>query len=125
MTSKLAWRTAAVLGTLVILGYAGFVLIETTPRHHEPGSNASLPGMEQEPETPSMQGTEPEAEMEHEGAEMGGHDMSPVDVSGAPAAGPDARGGQPLQPTMQGGVKEFELSTAVVRWNITARCPVR
>jgi FtsP/CotA-like multicopper oxidase with cupredoxin domain len=58
--------------------------------------------------------------MEYEGTEpeMGGHDMSPVDVSGAPAVGPEAHGGQPLQPTMQDGVKEFELTTGVVRWNI-------
>jgi len=58
--------------------------------------------------------------MEHEpGAErMGGHDMSPVDVSRAPAAGAEARGGQLLQPTMRDGVKEFELSTGVVRWHI-------
>ena len=48
---------------------------------------------------------------------MGGHDMSPVDVS-APAAGPEARGGQLLQPTLRDGVKEFELSTGVVRWHI-------
>ena len=58
--------------------------------------------------------------MEHgPGAEgMGGHDMSPVDVSEAPAAGPEARGGQLLQPTLRDGVKEFELSTGVVRWSI-------
>ena len=58
--------------------------------------------------------------MEHgPGAEgMGGHDMSPVDVSDAPAAGPEARGGQLLQPTVQDGIKEFELSTGVVRWYI-------
>ena len=56
--------------------------------------------------------------MEHEGAEMGGHDMSPVDVSEAPGAGPDAHGGQLLEPTVQDGVKEFALSTGVVRWNL-------
>ena len=51
-------------------------------------------------------------------AGTGGHDMSPVDVSDAPAAGPEARGGQLLQPTLRDGVKEFELSTGVVRWSI-------
>lgn len=58
--------------------------------------------------------------MEHgfEAAGMGGHDMSPVDVSQAPAAGEEARGGQVLQPTNQAGIKEFELTTGVVRWNI-------
>jgi manganese oxidase len=119
MTSKRAWRTTAILGTLALLGYAGFVLIRTTS--FDTTSQAQMqgmPGMEHEPAAPGMQDTEPEAEMEHEAAEMGGHDMSPVDVSDAAAAGPEARGGQLLQPTMQGGVKEFELSTAVVRWNI-------
>jgi hypothetical protein len=53
------------------------------------------------------------------GAEgMGGHDMSPVDVSDAPAVGPEVRGGQLLQPTLRDGTKEFELSTGVVRWSI-------
>jgi len=66
------------------------------------------------PEMPGLMG------MEHgsEAAEMGGHDMSPVDVSDAPAAGPDARGGQLLLPTMRDGVKEFELTTGIVRWKI-------
>ena len=53
-----------------------------------------------------------------EAAGMGSDDMSPVDVSRAPAAGPNARGGQMPQPTMHDGVKEFELSTGVVRWSI-------
>ena len=53
-----------------------------------------------------------------EAAGMGGHDMSPVDVKGAPAAGPEARGGRLLQPTVHGGIKEFELSAGVVRWHI-------
>jgi FtsP/CotA-like multicopper oxidase with cupredoxin domain len=52
------------------------------------------------------------------GAAMGGHDMAPVEVSGVPAAGPEARGGQPLQPTIRDGVKEFALTTSVVRWHI-------
>jgi FtsP/CotA-like multicopper oxidase with cupredoxin domain len=58
--------------------------------------------------------------MEHgsEGAEMGGHDMSPVDIGAAPAPIPDARGGQLLQPETRDGIKEFELTTGVVRWNI-------
>jgi FtsP/CotA-like multicopper oxidase with cupredoxin domain len=65
-------------------------------------------------EMPSMMG------MDHgsEAAGTGGHDMSPVDVSEAPAAGPEARGGQLLEPTLRDGIKEFELSTGVVRWNL-------
>ena len=127
MTSKLAWRTAAVLGSLAILGYAGFFLIKTTP--FDATSQAQMqdmPGMEHEAQMPGMQGTERKAQrpgmtgMEHgsEAVEMGGHDMSPVDVSEAPAAGPDAVGGQLLEPTMLNGIKEFDLGTGVVRWSI-------
>jgi hypothetical protein len=108
MTSKLAWRTAAVLGSLAILGYAGFVLIRTTPLDTTSQAQMQgMPGMEHDDQMPGMQDTEPEAEMEHEAAEMGGHDMSPVDVSAAPAAGPYAFGGQLLEPTMRDGVKEL------------------
>jgi len=59
-------------------------------------------------------------EMDHgpEAAEMGGHDMVAVDVSGAPTAGSEARGGQLLEPTLRDGVKEFKLTTGVVRWKI-------
>ena len=64
-------------------------------------------------EMPGMMG------MDHGAAPAtGGHDMSPVDVSEAPAAGPQARGGRLLEPTLRNGVKEFELSAGVVRWNI-------
>ena len=120
MTSKLAWRTAAVLGGLAILGYTGFVLIKTTP--FDTTSQAQMqdmPGMEHD-EMPGMPSAEPKAQMEHEAAEpeMGGHDMSPVDVSDAPAAGPDIRGGQLLEPTIRDGVKEFALTTGIVRWDI-------
>jgi FtsP/CotA-like multicopper oxidase with cupredoxin domain len=65
------------------------------------------------PEMPGMTG------MAHEPAATAmGHDMSPVDVSGVPSTGPDARGGALLEPTLRDGVKEFELTTAIVRWNI-------
>jgi FtsP/CotA-like multicopper oxidase with cupredoxin domain len=47
-----------------------------------------------------------------------GHDMSPVDVSEALAAGPEARGGKLLEPMERDGVKEFELTTGIVRWHI-------
>jgi len=47
-----------------------------------------------------------------------GHDMSPVDVSEALAAGPETRGGKLLEPMERDGVKEFELTTGIVRWHI-------
>jgi len=118
MSSKLVWRTAAILGGLVAIGYAGAVLVRTTP--FNPAGHAQMLGMEHGTQKPSEQSTEPSAEMEHEAGkgEMVGHDISPVDVSDAPAAGPEARGGQLLQPTMRDDIKEFELTTGIVRWNI-------
>ena len=97
---------------------------QPSPEHRPPSVQTEEPaqGTQQHmmmPHAPmrDMPGT---TGMEHaaEAAGMGGHDMSPVDVTRAPAAGPNARGGQLLQPTMQDGVKEFELSTGVVRWSI-------
>ncbi len=49
----------------------------------------------------------------------GGHNMSPVDVTNAPAADPNARGNQPLTYTLAAaGVKQFELTASVIKWNI-------
>jgi FtsP/CotA-like multicopper oxidase with cupredoxin domain len=118
MNSKILWRTAATLGGVAVLGYAGAVLIRTTP--FDIAGQAQMPGMEHEAPTPGPQSTEPNAEMEHETGErdMAGHDMSPVDVSSAPVAGADARGGQLLESRVREGIKEFELTTGIVRWNI-------
>ena len=52
------------------------------------------------------------------GMDMGGHDMTPVDVSGVAAASPDARGNQPLDFTLDGDVKVFVLTPQVARWYI-------
>ncbi len=55
----------------------------------------------------------------HAASADGGHDMRPVDVSQAPVAPADARGGQPLEPQVTAaGVKVFRLTTGVVRWSI-------
>lgn len=48
----------------------------------------------------------------------GGHDMSPVDIRNAVVVSPDARGNQLLEPTLVDGVKEFQLTTSIVRWNV-------
>lgn len=48
----------------------------------------------------------------------GGHDMSPVDIRNAVVVSPDARGNQLLEPTPVDGVKEFQLTTSIVRWNV-------
>lgn len=55
--------------------------------------------------------------MDH-GAGMGGHDMGPMDASRAPKAPASARGDQPLEPRLVGGVKEFDLTVGMLRWNI-------
>jgi FtsP/CotA-like multicopper oxidase with cupredoxin domain len=49
---------------------------------------------------------------------MGGHDMTPVDVSNAAPASADARGNQPLPFKLDGGVKVFEITPQVARWYI-------
>ena len=49
---------------------------------------------------------------------MGGHDMRPADVSQAPAAPVFARGNQPLPFSDVDGVKEYRLTTQVMRWSI-------
>ena len=51
-------------------------------------------------------------------ANTGGHDMKPVDVTGAPMAMSGARGGQDLPSRLVGGVREFELTAGVVQWHI-------
>jgi FtsP/CotA-like multicopper oxidase with cupredoxin domain len=116
MQSKLVWRAAAILGSLAVVGYALAVLVVQPSDEHAGMPGMNMPGAATSDDAPAsrMSG------MEHEtdAAEMGGHDMSPVDVSDAPAAGPDARGGQRLEPTVRDGIKEFELNTGIVRWNI-------
>ncbi len=52
------------------------------------------------------------------GMAAGGHDMRPVDSSGAPMAAPSVRGNQRLEPRLVGGVKEFDLTAGLLRWHI-------
>ena len=118
MIGKSMHRFPAALFAALTLA-SGIIFASGNPNAEQPapaGGHEQHMMMPQAPthDMPGMMG------MEHgrEAGEMGGHDMSPVDVSGAPAAGPEARGGQLLQPTVQDGVKEFELTTGVVRWYI-------
>jgi FtsP/CotA-like multicopper oxidase with cupredoxin domain/transposase len=87
----------------------------------QPPTDASMPGM-QHGQTAQPQPTSAPAmpDMDHGGGTQteGGHTMAPVDVSSAPAAAPDARGNQLLEPKLVNGVKEFELTTSVIKWNI-------
>lgn len=57
--------------------------------------------------------------MNHGGTiEIGGHDMSTIDVRNAPKADVNGRGNQLLVPTVADGVKEFNLDVDVVQWSI-------
>jgi len=51
-------------------------------------------------------------------AGMGGHDMGPVDTSGAIAASADARGGRPLKADRIAGEKIYRLTASEIRWTI-------
>jgi FtsP/CotA-like multicopper oxidase with cupredoxin domain len=115
MIEKSMHRFPALFGALALAGGTIFASGNVNA-----GRSAPAGGHEQHMMMPRAPTHDVPGTMEHvPGAEgMGGHDMSPVDVSDAPAAGPEARGGQLLQPTLRDGVKEFELSTGVVRWSI-------
>jgi FtsP/CotA-like multicopper oxidase with cupredoxin domain len=80
----------------------------------QPTMDPNMPGMQHAPsaQPESTSAAMPGMEME------GGHDMSPVDLSNASTAPSDARGNQPLEPKLVDGVKEFELTASVIKWNI-------
>jgi hypothetical protein len=98
----------------------------------QPTMPASMPGMDHSqmgrqtpiaatPQTdgapaPTMTGDMPGMGQD----ETGGHDMAPVDASTAPAPGSERRGGQLLEPVLVDGVKEFALTTSIIRWNRTS-----
>jgi manganese oxidase len=96
----------------------------------QPTMPASMPGMDHSqmggqtpvaatPQTDGAPAPTMTADMSGMGQDaMGGHDMAPVDASAAPAPGPEARGGQLLEPALVDGVKEFALTTSIIRWNI-------
>jgi hypothetical protein len=78
-----------------VLSLASSTIVASGNAHAEQSAPAG--GHEQHMMVPQAPMHEmPGQSMEHgaEAAEAGGHDMSPVDVSDAPAAGPQARGGQ-------------------------------
>jgi FtsP/CotA-like multicopper oxidase with cupredoxin domain len=81
-----------------------------------PGMDHSQMGQTAQPEPGGQAQPQPTMDPAMPGM-GGGHAMEPVDVSGAPAAA-DARGAQALEPALVDGVKEFQLSTSLIRWNI-------
>ena len=88
----------------------------------EPTMDPNMPGMQHTPnaQPEATAAAMPEMEMDGEdGATMeGGHNMSPVDVNNASTAPSNARGNQLLKPTLVDGVKEFDLTASIIKWNI-------
>ncbi len=117
---------------LALFALAAGLAVATLARAQEAGV---MPGQTMDPSMPGTNspraqlapvapqpaaGAQQMAGMEMTGESVqGGMDMRPVDVAGAPAAAPDARGNQLLEPTLApDGAKEFQLSAGVVRWSI-------
>lgn len=66
--------------------------------------------------TPAV--THAEDDMAGMNMEAGGHDMGPVDATNATTVPDDAQGNLPLEPTVVDGVKEYQLTTSVIKWSI-------
>ena len=84
------------------------------------GNSNSMPGMPGMNSNATMSATAtPDMGGMAMGNGAGGMDMRPVDTSNAPAADPNARGNQPLEPTIGAdGVKEFRLTASIIQWTI-------
>jgi len=103
-------RHGAVLGLAAPLG---------VPTIRALAQDTGMAGMDMSTPTASPTPADDMAGMDMgEESEAPGHDMSAVDTSNAPAMPADAQGNQPLEPTIVDGVKEFQLTTSVIRWNI-------
>lgn len=133
-TNQRSRRISAVtlMLAIVAIGFVAVVIVVFSRTGSDgPGSVGSMPGMTAAemaamgtptatPATPAASST-PGMDMPGMGStnDMGGMDMRPVDVSGAPLIPADTRGNQPLAPTVTAdGVKEFQLTASVIRWSI-------
>lgn len=83
---------------------------------------AGITGAEEMDHGQMEMGTPAATDAEHNMAGMdmeeGGHDMGPVDATNATTVPTDAQGNQPLVPTVVDGVKEYQLTTSVIKWSI-------
>lgn len=106
-------QIAAMVGTTSLLLIAGLVLpafhVNLSLGARDVGGVIMPPGMIMDFDTP------PEA-MRDMGA------VHPRNVRFR--AAPDARGDQPLQPRLEGGVKVFDIEASVIRWHILGGVPV-
>jgi len=94
LTAMTSAQSAAAQGPTATPGMGGMTMDTPTP---------DMGGMAMTTPTPGMSG-------------MG--NMGPVDPGNAPIAAKDAKGGQPLEPKIVEGVKEFTLTVQKTRWYI-------
>jgi manganese oxidase len=126
MHTRQLTRLAAMLLAATLLAACG----GAAASQPQPTMPADMPGMDHSQmggQTPSATTAQPDSSTAPtmtanmpgmDQSDMGGHGMAPVDASDAPAPGPEARGGQVLEATVVDGVKEFALTTSIIRWNI-------
>jgi FtsP/CotA-like multicopper oxidase with cupredoxin domain len=122
-----SWRSRKRLGVLAgIVAVLALVIVVALASRDATDSEDEMPGMAMGAASTEMpMGTATADAGGHEGhgmdadEEMTGMDMRPVDGSNAPAMPVDARGNQPLEPTvLPDSTKEFDLTASVIRWNI-------
>ena len=107
--------TVRFFAAVMLLGAFGFTGAIDAQGQEDQGGHG---GMVMPAATPSASAAMPDESAGAAADTMGGHDMGPVDVAAGAEAAPDARGNQLLAPTIVGGVKEFRLTTSLVRWSI-------
>ncbi len=120
MSAKRLLTIAALVSAAAFIGYAA-VLVTKTAQPDKPSGDVAAVA----PEHAQHQGmpaaapmTNPPAAEPTAAAAHGGHNMAPVDASGAPTAPPSARGGQPLVPRRVAGVNEYDIVVGPVQWHI-------
>ena len=134
-SGRRGWLYGSGVALVVVIGLIAFAA--TRGDNNGGGGHAGMPGMDMGDDTDSPS-IEELPEMEMAGVTRMGdlvmppgmvmtagmsmaamRDMAAVDPDEVDADAPDdARGDQPLTPRVVGGVKEFDLTASVVRWNI-------
>lgn len=104
MTSKAELAAVSLLSTVILGIGLTLAAVYGDLRMTRGMNDSNMPGMDHS----AMSNT----------SGMAGHDMGPVDASRAPRAPSNARGDQPLAPSMENGVKQFDLTVGKLRWNI-------
>src|SRR5512145_2010411 len=100
------WITGALVALVMMTSLAACASGDTGQT--QPTMNPQMPDMDHS----QMPG------MDHGQMSGSGHDMNPIDPTGAVAVPSATRGGHVLEPTITNGVKEFTLTTSVITWFI-------